>query len=439
MRINTYRMKRTAIENLYAWKDKEGRKPLIIRGARQVGKTWLMKAFANEAFERFVYINFEDNEIAKRIFEQDFDIERILLSLQVITGQTIDTHTLILFDELQEAPRGITALKYFYEKAPQYPVIAAGSLLGISLHAKDSFPVGKVEFMDLYPLSFIEFLDAIGENQLYQILLRKDWSILSIFHDKLKEHLRQYYFVGGMPEAVLAYITKKDYTAVTEVLQSILDAYDRDFSKHAPLAEVPRIRMVWRSIVAQLSKENRKFIYGVLKEGARAKEFELSIEWLVDAGLVYKVTRTKKGLLPLSAYEDISAFKLFMVDVGLMRTMAKIPMQALLQGDALFTDFKGILTEQYVLQQLQCLPDMDIHYWSADNSRGEIDFLIQHAGIISPIEVKAEENLQSKSLSTFVKNSNGLHGIRFSMSPYRGQDWMTNVPLYAVYPAYSDL
>ena len=425
-------MKRTAIEKLYAWKNKEGRKPLIIRGARQVGKTWLMKTFANEAYKQSVYINFEDNEVAKHIFEQDFDIERILLSLQVITGQTIDTHTLIIFDELQEAPRGITVLKYFYEKAPQYPVIAAGSLLGISLHAKDSFPVGKVEFMDLYPLSFIEFMDAIGEKQLCQVLQRKDWSVLSLFHNKLKEHLRQYYYVGGMPEAVLTFITKKDYTAVTEVLQSILDAYDRDFSKHAPLAEVPRIRMVWRSIVAQLSKENRKFIYGVLKEGARAKEFELAIEWLVDAGLVYKITRTKKGLLPLSAYEEISAFKLFMLDVGLMRTLAKIPMQTLLQGDALFTDFKGVLTEQYVLQQLKCLSDMDIHYWSTDNSHGKLDFLIQHTGTISPIEVKAEENLQSKSLSTFVKNNEGLHGIRFSMSPYRKQDWMTNVPLHSI-------
>lgn len=433
-------MKRTAIKNLYTWKDKEGRKPLIIRGARQVGKTWLMKAFADEAFERSVYINFEDNEAAKHIFEQDFDIERILLSLQVITGQTIDTHTLILFDELQEAPRGITALKYFYEKAPQYPVIAAGSLLSISLHAKE----GKVEFMDLYPLSFIEFLDAIGENQLCQILLRKDWGILSIFHDKLKEHLRQYYYVGGMPEAVLTFVTQKDYAAVTQVLQSILDAYDRDFSKHkhAPRPEVPNIRLIWHSISARLSNEKERIMYVLLK---RCKAYEFSIEWLVDAGLVYKVTRTKKGLLPLSAYEDISQFKLFMVDVGLMRTMAKIPMQALLQGDTLFTDFKGILTEQYVLQQLQCLPDTDIHYWSADtvihdwsadNSRGEIDFLIQQAGIISPIEVKAEENLQSKSLSTFVKNNEGLHGIRFSMSPYREQEWMTNIPLYAVCSAY---
>lgn len=425
-------MKRTAIAKLYDWKEKSGRKPLIIRGARQVGKTWLMKAFAEEAFSRYVYINFEDDEVAKHLFEKDFDVERIILSLQVITGQVIDEETLILFDELQEAPRGVTSLKYFYEKAPQYPIIAAGSLLGISLHKNNSFPVGKVEFVDLYPLSFTEFLDAVGESQLHQVLQKKDWSILSLFHDKLKNRLRQYYYIGGMPEAVNSFVSHKDYAAVTEVHQAILDSYDRDFSKHAPLTEVPRLRMVWRSIVAQLSKENHKFIYGLIKEGARAKEFELAIEWLSDAGLVYKVTRTKKGLLPLSAYEDIGAFKLFMLDVGLMRTMAKIPMQALLDGDALFRDFKGVLTEQYVMQQLRCIPDIGIHYWSAENSRGELDFLVQRENQIHPIEVKAEENLQSKSLSTFVKNNPGLHGIRFSMSPHREQDWMTNYPLYAV-------
>lgn len=425
-------MKRTAITKLYHWKEKSERKPLIIRGARQVGKTWLMKTFAKEAFSRYVYINFEDDETAKHLFEKDFDVERIILSLQVITGQVIDEHTLILFDELQEAPRGITALKYFYEKAPQYPIIAAGSLLGISLHKNNSFPVGKVEFIDLYPLSFTEFLDAVGESQLYQVLYKKDWDILSLFHDKLKNRLRQYYYIGGMPEAVNSFVAHKDFAAVTEVHQAILDAYDRDFSKHAPLPEVPRLRMVWRSIVAQLSKENRKFIYGLIKEGARAKEFELAIEWLSDAGLVYKVTRTKKGLIPLSAYEDIGAFKLFMLDVGLMRTMAKIPMQALLDGDALFSDFKGVLTEQYVMQQLQSIPNLGIHYWSAENSRGELDFLVQQENNIHPIEVKAEENLQSKSLSTFVKSNPNLHGIRFSMSPYREQDWMTNYPLYAV-------
>ena len=425
-------MKRAAIDNLYKWKDKTGRKPLIIRGARQVGKTWIMKAFAEEAFERYVYINFEDDETAKHLFEKDFDIERILLSLQVITGQVIDDRTLLLFDELQEAPRGITALKYFYEKAPHIPVIAAGSLLGISLHENNSFPVGKVDFMDLYPLSFVEFLDAIGESQLCLVLKKKNWDVLTLFHDKLKERLRQYYYVGGMPEAVLSFVTYKDYAAITEIHQAILDAYDRDFSKHAPLSEVPRLRMVWRSIVAQLSKENRKFIYGLIKEGARAKEFELAIEWLRDAGLVYKVTRTKKGQIPLTAYEDPGAFKLFMLDVGLMRTMAKIPMQALLDGNALFTDFKGVLTEQYVMQELKYHPHIDIHYWSADNSRGELDFLVQLEKDIYPIEVKAEENLQSKSLSTFVKNNPNLHGIRFSMSPYRKQDWMTNFPLYAV-------
>ena len=425
-------MKREAITQLYAWKDKSDRKPLIIGGARQVGKTWLMKEFASEAYPQYAYINFEDNEIVKNIFEKDFDIERILLALQLAANVTITADTLILFDEIQEAPRGITALKYFQEKAPQYHIIAAGSLLGISMHRNDSFPVGKVDFMDLYPLSFLEFLDAIGEENFRKLLQKKDWEMIALFHSKLQEYLRQYFYIGGMPEVVSSFITEKNFAKVRQLQQNILDSYDRDFSKHAPITEVPRIRMIWKSIPSQLSKENKKFIYGLLKEGARAKEFELSIEWLKDAGLIYKVNRTKKGQLPLTAYEDFSAFKLFVVDTGLLCAMSNLPAQVLLEGNTLFTDYKGALTEQYVLQQLKNIKDLSIYYWSAENSRGEIDFLLQYEAEIIPVEVKAEENLQSKSLRAFIDKNPTLHGIRFSMSNYRKQEWVTNYPLYAV-------
>lgn len=425
-------MKREALKQLYKWKENPDRKPLIIRGARQVGKTWLMKEFASEAYPQYAYINFEDNEIAKNIFQKDFDIERILLALQLVTNITISTDTLIIFDEIQEAPRGITSLKYFQEKAPQYHVIAAGSLLGVAMHKNESFPVGKVDFMDLYPLSFLEYLDALGEQNFVKLLLQKDWEMTVLFHSKLQEYLRQYFYIGGMPEVVLSFITNKDFSKVRQLQQNILESYDRDFSKHAPITDVPRIRMVWKSIPSQLSKENRKFIYGSLKEGARAKDFELAIEWLKDAGLIYKVNRTKKGELPLTAYEDLSAFKLFVVDTGLLCAMSNLPPKVLLDGNTLFTDYKGALTEQYVLQQLKCIKDLSIYYWSAENSRGEIDFLLQYEAEVIPIEVKAEENLQSKSLRTFINKHPQLHGIRFSMSNYREQDWLTNYPLYAV-------
>lgn len=425
-------MKREVLKQLYDWKAKNSRKPLIIRGARQVGKTWLIKEFGKQAYKQYAYINFEDNELAKELFQHDFDIERILITLRLITGISIDQDTLIIFDEIQEVPRGLTALKYFQEKAPEYHIIAAGSLLGIALHKNDSFPVGKVDFIDLYPLSFAEFLDAMGQQDFITLLEKKDWNTISIFRYKLIELLRQYFFIGGMPEVVASFISNKDFREARQLQQNILDSYDRDFSKHAPIAEVPRIRMVWKSIQTQLSKENRKYIYGLIKEGARAKEFELAIEWLIDAGLIYKVSRTKKGQLPLSAYEDFSAFKLFMVDLGLMCAMGNLPAKVLLEGDTLFTDFKGAITEQYVMQQFKSVKDLSIYYWSADNSRGELDFLLQHDGQIFPVEVKAEENLQSKSLRSFIERNKGMHGVRFSMSDYREQDWLTNYPLYSV-------
>lgn len=425
-------MKRNAIKELYEWKENNGRKPLVILGARQVGKTWLMKEFGKEAYKKCAYVNFEDNDDLRGLFEHDFDIQRIIANLQWTTGVTIDEDTLIILDEIQEAPRGITALKYFQEKAPQYHVIAAGSLLGIAMHKNDSFPVGKVDFMHLYPLSFYEFLNAIGEKKMVDLLQAKDWTMLTMVRAKFEERLRQYYFVGGMPAAVLAFVNDGDLNKVRTIQKSIIEAYERDFSKHAPAIEVPRIRMVWHSIPSQLSKENRKFIYGMIKKGARAKDFELAIEWLKDAGLIYKVNRCKKAQLPLAAYEDFSAFKMFLSDIGLMGAMSNIPVQSLLNGNMLFSDFKGALTEQFVLQQMKTNQSLSIYYWSADNSRGEIDFLVQQEEKVIPIEVKAEENLQAKSLRMFVERNPGLKGCRFSMSPYREQDWLVNYPLYSV-------
>lgn len=424
-------MKREVIHQLYEWKEKRGRKPLILQGARQVGKTWLMKTFGKEAFEKCVYINFENDSRLSGLFEKDFDIQRILFEIQLATGIMPDKETLLLFDEIQEVKRGVTALKYFYENAPEFPIIAAGSLLGVATRQNDSFPVGKVDFLSIYPFSFWEFLNAIGKGAFVEAIKNKQWVLLSSFEADLQGMLRQYFFVGGMPEAVKSFAEDGDMQTVRDIQKNILDAYDKDFSKHVPIAEVPRLRMVWNSICGQLSKENKKFIFGLLKEGARAKSFELAIEWLKDAGLVYKVNRTKKGLLPLSAYEDFSAFKLFLLDVGLLGAMCELPPSALLNKNSIFTDYKGALTEQFVFQQLRLNKCNKIFYWSAENSQGEIDFLVQNNDEIIPIEVKAEENLQAKSLKCFIERNPSLHGVRLSMSSYRKQSWMSNFPLYA--------
>lgn len=418
------------MQQLYAWKERPNRKPLIIRGARQVGKTWLMMAFARQAYEKWVYVNFEEEEVLRHVFEQDFDIPRILEALSLRFHTEIDRHTLLLFDEIQAAPRGITSLKYFCEKAPTQPVIAAGSLLGLSMHGGDSFPVGKVDFLSLQPMTFMEFLHAAGQGRLAKLITDAGWGAMVYVKDRLIQLLRTYYYVGGMPEAVKAYCDGLGYEEVRRIQANILMTYENDFSKHAPASEVPRIKMVWHSITSQLSKENRKYIYGVLRQGARAREFEVAVEWLQDAGLVYKVNRTKSGEMPLSAFEDFGSFKLFMLDVGLMCAMNKIPSDAILLGNDIFSTYRGAMTEQYVCQQLMREADF-IYYWSADNSRGEIDFLIQKDNRIIPIEVKAEENLKAKSLSAFVARYPSLHAVRLSMSDYREQDWMINVPLYA--------
>lgn len=426
-------MRRTKIAELIDWKNSTTRKPLIIRGARQVGKTWLMKEFGKLYYSQTVYLNFEKNKRLKKLFSDDFDIKRVIIALQVESGLTINAeNTLLIFDEIQALPEAITALKYFQEDSPEYHIISAGSLLGVALHSHTSFPVGKVVFMDLFPLTFIEFLEAINEKALVDLLHRADWKLISAFKTKYIERLRQYYYVGGMPEAVLKFNENNNFKEVRDIHKQILDAYEQDFSKHAPIDIVPRIRMVWNSIPTQLAKENRKFIYGIIKEGARAKDYELALSWLSDCGLVHRISRVTKSAMPLKAYEDRSAFKLFLVDVGLLAAMGDIDAKTLLEGSAIFSEFKGALTEQYILQQLNSLGKYVIHYWSAERSTAEVDFLVQFNGVIVPIEVKSEENLQSKSLKVFVEKFSPGIAVRTSMSDFRKQDWLINLPLYAV-------
>jgi len=427
------KMKRSGILKLIAWKNSSTRKPLIIRGARQVGKTWLMKEFGSSQYQQTVYVNLEKNKRLHSLFNDDFSINRIIVALQAESGLTINAeNTLIIFDEIQAVPEAITALKYFCEEAPEYHIITAGSLLGVAVHTHTSFPVGKVEFMDLYPLSFLEFLDANGESTLVEILHGADWKLIAAFKAKFIEFLRYYYFVGGMPEPVLAFLKDSNFAEVRKIQYQLLEAYEHDFSKHAPIEIVPRLRMVWNSIPAQLAKESSKFVYGLLKKGSRAKDFEMAISWLEDCGQVHKVLRVNKPYLPLKAYEDISAFKLFLVDIGLLSAMGAIDAKTILEGNLIFTEFKGALTEQYVLQQLSGSDNFTINYWSAERSTAEVDFVIQYQGLVIPIEVKAEENLQSKSLKVYREKYDPKFSIRVSMADYREQDWMTNLPLYAV-------
>ena len=426
-------MRRTKLLELITWKNTPSRKPLIIRGARQVGKTWLMKEFGNTQYTQTVYVNFEKNKRLKTLFTDDFDIKRVIVALQAESGLTIHAkNTLLIFDEIQAVPEAITALKYFQEDAPEYHIIAAGSLLGVALHSNISFPVGKVAFIDLCPLTFLEFLDANGESSLVEILHSTDWKLIKAYKLKYIERLRHYYYVGGMPEAVLKFSENNNFKEVRDVQKQILDAYEQDFSKHAPIEIIPRIRMIWNSIPAQLAKENRKFIYGLIKKGSRAKDYELALSWLNDCGQVQKVYRISKPAIPLKAYEDRNAFKLFLVDIGLLTAMGDIDAKTLLEGNEIFTEFKGALTEQYVLQQLRSSNKYVIYYWSAERSTAEVDFIVQYNGIVIPIEVKAEENLQAKSLKVYKEKFNPKLSVRTSMSNFRKQDWLTNLPLYAI-------
>lgn len=426
-------MKRLAMQYLINWKDKKNRKPVIIKGARQVGKTWLLKEFGKRNYQQTAYVNFESTKLLKNLFVDDFDIKRIVSTIGIETGLRIDpSDTLIILDEIQEADGGITALKYFHENAPEYHVVAAGSLLGISLHKQTSFPVGKVEFINLYPLNFHEFLLTKNEQQLLQLITEKDWKMVKQFKVKYINLLKQYYYIGGMPEAVLYFSETDDYNEVRQIQNRILASYEQDFSKYAPSEIVPRIRMLWNAIPAQLAKENRKFIYSAVKKGSRAKDFELALSWLSDCGLVHKVNRITKPGIPLKAYEDFNAFKLFTVDVGLLAAMGNISVKTLLEGNLIFEEFKGAITEQYVLQQLKTIEEMVINYWSSEKSSGEIDFVLQYNEDVYPVEVKAEENLQAKSLKSFKQKYPNTTAIRTSMSDYREEDWLTNIPLYSI-------
>ena len=425
-------MYRNIIEQLREWKNKEGRKPLILAGARQVGKTYILRKFGEEEFDNVVYVNCEDNVLAKNLFAQDYNMQRIVLALGAIAGQSIEAgKTLIILDEIQEAPRGLSVLKYFCENAPQYHVAVAGSLLGITMHRGESFPVGKVDILHIYPMTFDEFLLAKGNRQLVDILRSKDWVTIKLLKSEYIKALREYYFVGGMPEAVGKFIETNDAVKVREIQKNILYTYQKDISKHVPTSESNRINMVWQSMPSQLVKENKKFIYGVAKPGGRAKDFEVAIQWLMDAGLVYKVERVNEAKMPLKFYVDISSFKLFLLDCGLLGAMSETPPEKLLVAESGMEESKGAFTENYMMSQLVATHDTSVFYYSND-AKLEIDFLIQHGSEIVPIEAKAEENLRAKSLSTFVASHSEMHGLRFSMSDYREQDWMTNVPLYAI-------
>ena len=428
-------MKRTLYNQLVAWKNKSTRKPLILEGARQVGKTWLMKEFGKKEFENMVYVNCADEEFAKSLFSRNLKPDRIVRDVVANTRQRIEAgKTLLVFDEIQEAPNGITSLKYFCEDAPELHVMAAGSLLGVVHHPGESYPVGKVDVLRLYPMSFEEFLWAKGYDKLAEILDECEWESVSALGDTLEDLLRQYYFVGGMPEVVLDWVTKEDVLNIREIQNRIIASYSNDISKHAG-SETERIRMVWNSIPAQLAKENKKFIYGAVKKGGRAKEFEVAIQWLVDAGLVLKIYRSKTPEMPLKMYEDFNAFKLFLLDVGLLGALAGTGPAQMIANNEVFMEFKGSFTENYVLQQL--IPEHLLHigYYSKENSQVEIDFLVQTHSRIIPIEVKAEENVKSKSLRQFITMDHvdkKLKGLRCSMKPYVDQGWMENIPLYSV-------
>lgn len=425
-------MKRKIYNQLLQWKENKDRKPLMVLGARQVGKTWIMRHFGKNEYAKVVYVNCDDEPRMKQLFDLDYNIDRILMTLQAITGTKVTpSDTLVILDEIQEIPRGLHSLKYFCEKAPEYHVMVAGSLLGVTLGKGESFPVGKVDILYMYPMDYEEFLDATGNEGWTEILHSKDWALIDMMNTKMVELLRQYYYVGGMPGVVSKFIENKDLQQVRTLQKEILEAYSRDISKHTTENESTRIRQVLNSLPSQLAKENKKFIYGAIRKGSRAKDFELAIQWLLDAGIIYKVNRIREPKLPLKFYEDSDFFKLFLLDCGLLACMADAPADQMLIGNNVFTEFKGAFTEQYVAQQLKAL-NLTPYYWSNDRTPTEIDFIIQDESRVIPIEVKAEENVRARSLAQFVKDNSGLKGLRISMKGYTDQGWMENIPLIAI-------
>lgn len=426
-------MQRDLMTKLVEWKDSPRRKPLILLGARQVGKTWLMKEFGKNYFKNLVYISFYRNDRIAAIFEKDYNVHRIIDALQIELGVTIvPQETLIVFDEVQNALSVVESLKYFCEDAAEYAIIASGSLLGVALHHGISFPVGKVDELHLYPLTFCEFLKAMEQPALAGFVANCNYEQINDFREKYTDLLKDYMFVGGMPEVVEAFRLSRDYDEARSIQMNIISQYEDDFGKHIESSTLPRIRMVWNSIPVQLAKENRKFFFGQVKEGARLKDFEFAIQWLVDCGLLLKVHKISKPNVPLKSYLDFNSFKLYLLDVGLLGALSGLNKSSVLLGSDVFVEFKGALAEQYVLQQLSTDLGYVPYYYSGDKSTYEIDFIIQREGGIVPIEVKAEENLKAKSLRVFCDKFHPLCAYRFSMSNYREQDWLVNIPLWAV-------
>jgi len=425
-------MKRTVFNQLVKWKNKTGHKPLVLQGARQVGKTWLMKEFGKQEYAKTAYINFDKNENMQNLFAKDMDVKRLLIGLSLESGTQITPNdTLIIFDEIQENPNALNSLKYFYEQVPEYHIIAAGSLLGVALtHHGQSFPVGKVEFIDIVPMSFYEFLDAIGEEDFRKTLKNGDFELIKNFKTKYEDFLKQYLFVGGMPEAVASFAQNHDFTEVRTIQNNLLRSYESDFSKHISKQDEAKVEMIWNAIPSQIAKENQKFVYGQVKAGARAAEFENALTWLEKTGLIYPVTKISKPDLPLSGYEDRSFFKLYMIDVGLLCAKSLLPAKALLEGNRIFEEFKGALTEQYVLQQLKTIDNAPVYYWAGRTS--EIDFVIQKEDFVIPVEVKAGINLKARSLAVYKEKYNPIKSIRTSLADFKVNDGLYDIPLYLI-------
>lgn len=426
-------MNRYAMEELIEWKNRPNRKPLILKGARQVGKTWLMREFGRLHFKKVAYVSFYNNHRMKMVFDDDYDIQRILMNINIEAKiEVTPGDTLIILDEIQEAPRALESLKYFCENAPEYAVVAAGSLLGVAIHDSISFPVGKVDTLKLHPMGYLEFLEAMGESQLVEAIKTKQYDIVKNFSSKYNFWLKNYYYVGGMPEVVGYFAEHKDYVEVRRLQKEILGQYENDFGKHVKNTDLSRIRMVWNSIPMQLAKENRKFFFGQIKKGARMKDFEFAIEWLLDCGLITKVNKVDKPAMPLKAYIDFASFKLFLLDIGLLGAMSELDAESILEGNDIFVEFKGALTEQYVLQELIAETSYTPYYYGTDSQTFEMDFMIQKGRDVVPIEVKAEKAVQAKSLRLYCEKYQPRYAVRFSMLDYMEQDNLTNIPLYAV-------
>lgn len=426
-------MKRKLLNNLIEWKNDKNHKPLVLEGARQVGKTWLMKEFGRTQYQKVAYINFDRNEKMCKVFETDLDTNRLITAIELdVEFKITPEDTLIIFDEIQECPRAITSLKYFNEDAPQYDIIAAGSLLGVAHHFGTGFPVGKVEFLRLYPLSFTEFLDAMGKEQFVELIEKQDFEMIKLFNTKFEDLLKQYTYIGGMPEVVQDFVDNKDFKKVRTIQKRILSSYEKDFSKHIPANTVEKVRMLWNSVPTQLAKDNKKFIYNAIKKGARAKEFETALTWLKDAGLIYQVYKITKPGLPIGAYEDLDSFKLFVLDVGLLGALVSLDAKTILDRYEIFQEFKGAMAEQYVLQQFKTIKDLPVYYWTNETSRSEVDFVIQVDSKVVPVEVKAATNLKARSLKIYMEQFKPELALRTSLADYKKIDNLVDLPLYII-------